>query len=260
MNTLTIIVIALIAACMIIGAIRGFVKSALGLIFSVVSLVVAYMLVPFVGIFIVNNTGIDEYVEEKVKLKIENEIEDRIKKDFFAETGMDIMSVDPGLIDVIKTEVYANDPNKNEQIDIIKSLGFTEGFTNSLIENNNDDEKNRIGAVGFYDYIAKYIGYRAANLVAYVITFFTINIIFAVLTLILKLAVKLPVLNGLNRLGGALLGAVLGLVIVWAVFVLFESIPGQDICVRAVDQINESSFLTFIQEKNIFTSMMKSIK
>lgn len=260
MNTLTIIVLIIIVACMIIGALRGFVKSALGLVFSIVSFVLAYMLVPLVGAFLISNTQIDDYVEDKVRQKIEIEVEERIKSDFLSETGMDIMSVDPTLMETIKAEVYATDPSKNEQINIIRSLGFTEGFTNSLIENNNEDEKNRIGAMGFYDYIAKYIGNRAANLVAYVITFFTINIIFAILTLILRLAVKLPVLNGLNRLGGALLGAVLGLVIVWAMFVLFESIPGQDICVRAVNQINESSFLTFIQEKNIFTSMLKSIK
>ncbi|MBQ9198685.1 MAG: CvpA family protein [Lachnospiraceae bacterium] len=231
MNILTINVIIIIAVCAVIGAARGFVKAALGVLFSVIALIAAYLLVPLVGAFIINNTGVDEYIEAKVKDRIEKEI----------------------------VELPVN-PNKNEQIDIIKRLGFTESFTDSLLENNNEDAKKLIGAVDFYDYISKYIARRTVNLIAYVITFACLSILFAVINIIMKLAVKLPVLKGLNRLGGAIFGGVLGLIIVWVLFIFVAYMPEKDICVKAMEQIEESGFLSFIYDNNLLVNMIDNLK
>ncbi|MBQ9608631.1 MAG: CvpA family protein [Lachnospiraceae bacterium] len=259
MNSLTIGVIALIVVFMIIGALRGFVRSALGIILSVVSVIVAYLFVPVTTDLIIKHTNVDDVIESKIKTMIEDEIEDRLKKEI---DGMELgnIDIDESVISKLKKEVLNTEPDKNQQIDIINNLGISEALKNALIENNNFEIKNEMGASGFYDYLTKYITKRIINLIAYIITFVIIGLVFTILIYVLKLVVKLPVVNGLNRIGGAAFGFVEAVIIIWILFLIVDNLPDYPVCVNINNQINESGLLTFMHEKNILFHLLDELK
>lgn len=259
MNSLTMSVIAFIIIFMIIGAVKGFVRSALGIILSIIAIVAAYMLVPITANLIINYTNIDETIHSKIRARIEAEIEEKIINE--AESmGLGDMASDESVLNELKDDIINSEPNRNQQIDIINNLGISDTLKNSLIENNNTDIKNDMGVTGFYDYITKYITYRIVNLIAYILTFVFIGLIFAIITYTLKFAVKLPVINGLNKIGGAALGFVEAIIIIWILFAVIDNLPAYPVCVSITNQIKENGLLTFIYEKNVIIHMLESLK
>ncbi|MBR1815884.1 MAG: CvpA family protein [Lachnospiraceae bacterium] len=259
MNSLTIGVMAFIVIFMIIGAIRGFVRSALGIILSIVAIVAAYLLVPVTADVMINHTDIDDKIENKIKARIETEIEDRVKKEV-EEIGGGVISSNESIIGELTNEVLNIEPDKNQQIDIINNLSISDTLKNALIENNNTEIKNEMGVSGFYDYLTKYITKRIINLIAYIVTFAIVGLIFAVLIYVLKFVVRLPVVNGLNRIGGAAFGLMEAVIIVWILFAIVDNLPDYPVCVSITNQIKESGALTYIYEKNILVHLLEELK
>ena len=259
MNSLTIGVTAFFAIFMIIGAVRGFVRSALGIILSIVAIVAAYLLVPVTADVITNHTSIDEKIEAKINARIESEIEDRVKKEV-EDMGNGIIPLDDGIINELKNEVLNTEPDKNQQIDIINNLGISDTLKNALIENNNMEIKNEMGVNGFYNYITRYLTNRIINLIAYITTFAFIGLIFTLLIYVSKLVVRLPVVNSLNRIGGAAFGLMEAVIIIWILFVIVDNLPDYPICISINNQIKESGLLTFIYEKNILLHLFEELK
>ena len=259
MNLLTICIAVFIITFMIIGAAKGFVRSALGIIFSLIAIAAAYLLVPVTANLIIDYTDIDEAIERKINARIETEIEKRVK-DEVENLGIGAVTADEGIINSIKNEILKSEPNKNQQIDIINNLSVSDTLKKALIENNNMEIKNEMGTTGFYDYITKYITYRMVNLIAYISTFALIGLIFAVIKFALRFAVKLPIIGSLNKIGGAALGFVEAVIIIWVFLIIVDNLPNYSWCLRLSEQINESGLITFIYEKNVFSHLLEDIK
>ena len=257
MNILTIVVIIIIILGAVCGYMKGLVKSLLGAVFSVASIVLAYLISPFMYNIMVQRTVLDDYFTEKISQLIEEDVELKVKNDYFYKTGIQLKDSveDKELIKKLKEEAYGFDPDLSDQINIINNLEIPESMKKEL--NNNNDKKTDIEADNFYDYIAKYVVGRAMRLLAYLASCFLVGVVLAIIVVALGFISNLPVVGSLNKLGGALLGGVMGLIIVWIMFTVFVSLPGQEFCQKAVKQIEESKILSYLQDRNMFLNIIK---
>lgn len=258
MNTLTVIVILIIVFGAVIGFMRGLLRCLIGIAFSLLSVLIAYLISPFMYGVLVEKTSLDDYATERISAIIEEDIEQKIKEEYLEKTGQNL--TDMSLLESLKEQVYQYDPDKSDQANIINNLNIPESLKKSLVDDNAYGEKTDIEADNFYDYIAKLIVKRAMKMTAYVVSFMLISLIFAIIIITLKLVTKLPVIGGLNKVGGAFLGALIGLVAIWIMFTVFVSFPGQELCQNAAKQIEESKILSLIQDSNIFMGIVERIK
>lgn len=254
MNTLTVIVILIIVFGAVIGFMRGLLRCLVGMLFSALSVLIAYLISPFMYGILVEKTSVDDYVTERISTMIEEDIEQKIKDEYFEKTGLELTDTD--LLKSLKEKVYQYDPDKSDQANIINNLNIPKSLKKSLVDDNAYGEKTDIEADNFYDYIAKLIVKRAMKMISYVVSFLLISIIFAIIIIALKIVTKLPVIGGLNKIGGAILGALISLVIVWIMFVIFVNYPGQDFCKNAAKQIEESKILLYIQDNNFVQALL----
>ena len=251
MNALTIITIIIILSAAVIGYIKGLVRCVFGVLFSVITFLLPYLISPFIYGILVDRTTIDDYAERRVSAIIEENVEQKIKGEYFEKTGQELADIT--LLEKLKEEAYKYDPTKSDQTNIINNLSLPESLKKNILDNNNYGESIGIKADNFYDYISKYIVERAMRMVAQAVSFLLIGLILSVIIIALKLVSKLPILGGINRVFGALLGGFMGLLIVWIFFAICVSFPGQEFCANAVKQIEESKILTFIQDINLFS-------
>jgi len=186
LNFLDILVIATMALCIIIGAWRGFVRTVLGFANFVLAVFLTNMLYPHVGRFL---RGIDG---------------------FFSATSTSIRTV-MGL----DAAIYAE--SRAAEMEIINALPLPAVFRDALIENNNPIIYQALGATGLADFISGFLAGIVINIISMVIVFVVIFSGLMVLTRVLNILTKLPVINSLNKLLGAALGAVWGLLLTWLV-------------------------------------------
>ncbi len=99
-------------------------------------------------------------------------------------------------------------------------------------------------------YIPDYIPGRSG--VSYSISVILATIIIAFLDHLLKLITKIPVLSTLDRVGGALIGIVIGIVLDWLAVVFIIKFSDMDWAKQAAAAIQQSPLLSGLLKLNIF--------
>lgn len=101
-------------------------------------------------------------------------------------------------------------------------------------------------------YLAPLIIKSASFIVVYVVAGLVLMIIEKTLCLI----ARLPVLSSLNRLAGAGVGAMKGLIIVWLLFMVMTIFMDKDIAGRGLRQIGENPILTSLYDNNLIVKLV----
>lgn len=82
------------------------------------------------------------------------------------------------------------------------------------------------------------------------------GLILMIIEKIFCLVAKLPVLNSLNRLGGAGVGAAKGLIIVWLFFMVLTIFMDKELPGKALRQIGESAILRELYDNNLIVKLI----
>lgn len=251
MNIMTIIVLLLFGLFTALGFKRGLFKSVFKLVIMAAALLVSYLITPFVSNLIINHTELDTYINDKTYAAIYRVAENRVKE----ELG----NAASGVVDEL-TEIALNvEPSRSQQVDIIQRMNLPEFMTNAIITNNNDEVRGQLGADNFYKYLAFYISYMIVNAISFVLSFALVFIIANIIYFAAGIVRKLPVVGGIDRIGGAALGFCEALLVVWLVFVLLSVFSNTEIGEGMVRQIENSSLLGFIYDKNVFSSLITKL-
>ena len=184
MNILDILVIIIMLLNIALGIRRGFIRSMIGLINFILAIILTNILYPPVGRFLRGIDGLYNALSTSIRQNL-------------------------GLDALIEGAIYAT------QTEIINSLPLPQILRNALIENNNPIIHDALQATDFAGYIAGFLAGIAINIITLVAVFILLLIGLNLFCHILDLIAKLPVLNSLNKLLGAILGAVWGLLINW---------------------------------------------
>lgn len=154
----------------------------------------------------------------------------------------------------VEDMLFKGNEEKTEQEDIIEGLPLPKSIKESLQENKAKQEAN------IKSYVVDHVTGIVINALAFVLTFVIVFIALWVISIALNIISKLPILNQLNKMAGLLVGGLQGVIIVWILFVLLTVFSGTELGKSAIGQINDSTILSFIYNKNfLLNTVMNAV-
>lgn len=224
MNWLSVVILAVIVLCIFQGLRRGMVRSAFSLISVILTLFFGSLLNPYMSRFLTENTPIYDTVQEKCEGSITAALE-----------------------------------NKEEQDQFISGLPLPESMKQILAENNNEQSYQTLLAETFSEYLSHSIAKMAIGSISLIFTFLLVSMFMNLLVGMLDGIFSLPVLSLLNRAGGAVLGAVQGIFVVWICFLIITLFWDAAWAQEATTLIKENEITYFLYENNILLHFMSEI-
>lgn len=207
----------------LIGLKRGLVKMAFSLVSVVVILVLVNILTPSVEQLLKNTPiykEINNNIEEYVSTHVANATEDK------TQSGI------------------------NAQTKIIEELPLPKGVKTALNENNNQDGYKSLQVDSFSAYIATMLSEFILGAVTFLGLFVILSLLMKILMEVLNVVTKLPVINTFNAGGGAVLGLIEALVVLWILCMIITAFSatewGQQVCKAIAD----NELLSIIYDSN----------
>lgn len=226
MNELLVIVGAIFLICVIVGVVRGFIKIVASLLATIAIIVLVVVLNPFVSGAIQKVVPLEELMQEKCM-----EI-------LMPEAETDEMAEEMEL-------------SREAQIAAIEQSKLPEFFKQLLLENNNSEVYTILGVTTFAEYMVKYLAKIIADILAFLLTFLVVTIIVRTVLYIFGVIGDLPVIGGINRIAGGLLGLGTGVVIVWVLFIVITVMYDTALGSWGLEKIADNQILTILYENNI---------
>ena len=205
------------------GHYRGFFRMAV----SMVSLILAFgfvrMAMPSVASFIKNQTPVHGWIKEGIKKTITPD-----------ESGTDQQS-------------------------LIESLDLPYEIEKFLLENDTLDRYKTQGENVIADYISTCLTDWIINGVGFVLLFILVSTGMHLLIWWLDIMARLPVISGINKLAGALLGGLQGLFFLWLFFLLVTAFSRTGWGAGLIRQIEASKWLGFLYHYNIVVRIVMGL-
>lgn len=231
-SVLTAGVALFVAAMIFIGYKRGLIKTAFSLVSVLIVLILVQVLTPLAKEIIIK-TPVYEQISEQISVYVEKNIVGTAEG--ISQTGVEA------------------------QENIIKSLPLTKSAKESLVENNTSKGYEALGVDNFSDYISAFLLNMILNAATFIILFVLLTLLVQILMHILDLISKLPVINALNKGGGAFLGLAQAVVILWIaciIVTLFSTSEwGEEVC----KAIESSPLLSLIYDNNLIQNLLMGL-
>lgn len=225
MNWLLAVVIGIVIYFGIQGRRRGFIRTVFTLFSLIIALVLTYTLSPYISKSLQKSEKIQGYVTKTVETVIKTEKEETV----------------------------------SDQVEYIDGLNLPKSLKTALIENNNKEVYTAFAVKSFQDYVNHYVVYLIMNALSFILTLMIIKILLFVAVKMLDILSKLPIINGLNKSAGLLVGILHGFIVVWVLCIFLTVFSGTEWGIRLYTMINESLVLTTIYDNNLLLSGITSI-
>lgn len=228
MNIFLIVVLIILAASMIWGYWRGFVRITFSLVAMILMIVLVSWATPYITDFLKANTTIYENLVERCAQEIQDTAEEGMANTI-EDTAGDLASETKKVSDNIQLpQLWV------EQI--MEKVGVT---VSQNMENS-----------GVYRQIGEYIADWILRGISFFAAFLLTAIFLKLIVGLLDIIAKLPLIKGVNRLLGGVAGLVQGIVIVW-LLLFFVTIACTTQFGMSIQQyINESKILTYLYQHN----------
>lgn len=236
MNVLLIIVGIIFLLCMVVGFVRGFIKIVASLASTIAIIVLVAFLTPSVSNIIQKLIPIEEFAQDKCAqiLMLEQEDDEEVTE---------------------QREI-----SREEQIRLLENAELPEIFRQLLLENNNHEIYETLGVSTFSEYVGSYLAKLVSNIVSFLLTLLVVTIVIRTILYILGIISDLPVIGGLNRLAGGVIGLGTGLILVWVLFIVITLLYDTEIGKMCFENISENQFLTILYENNILLDYITKFK
>jgi len=216
----TIVVAAILIFFLIWGFHRGFLRILLTTLALVVTVVVAGILTPYVS-SLLGSTFIGKSIDKKVGTYIEKNIDAPV----------------------------VNRVSEAQEI-VIDKLPLPKFMRSDISEKNTTAEYVAMKVSNFTGYLKVRLVNIILGAIAFVILLILIYLIIRILMGLSKVISKVPIIGGVNRILGAFLGLVEGLLGIWLLCLLVMMLSGTKFGMSAVDVINSNAFLKFFYDNN----------
>jgi Colicin V production protein. len=231
-NWLLIIVVAILAIFALKGRKDGFIKTIFSICSLLLALVLAYNVQPYVSKALQNNDKVKGYVTEKMDDAIHLNKKEKAKH------------IDKGV---------------TGQNNIINSLHLPKSLKKSLVDNNNSEVYKAFAVHSFKDYISNYLALMVINAFSFVVVFVLVWVILFLISTTLNVLSHLPLINGLNKTAGLLVGLLKGLGVVWVLCIVLTVFSSTKIGQTLYGYINSSFLLSSIYDNNILLQAITNI-
>lgn len=267
-NWLLVVVCVILLVGIIVGTVKGIFRIAISLLAFVASIALVIFLAPYIGDAIKKWTPIGEVVEEKcVEIFTPDITMENIDQLDLSDTPL--AGYDPDELEALNLEelnrlgLDMEDINgmlgeipKDTQIQLIEKSGIPDFIKNGLLEHNNSEVYEELGVTTFPEYVAAYVSDIVVNILSFLITLLLVTVIVKAVIVAVDLLSVLPLVNGVNRLTGGIVGLLLGLLFVWVGFLVITLSYTTDIGKLCFQQISDSAFLTFLYQNNLILTLL----
>jgi len=189
-NSLDIVVAIIFITCIMIGMIRGFLRTAFSFVSILVSFYIARAIYQPVSAFLRENTPIYELLKAQIilTLRIHTHVERYIQQ--------------------------------GEGV-VIDRLPLPQVVLERLAQNNTPATRLMMGVTTLEEYIGSFLAIMCVNIIALVLVYVIAIYLTGLIDRALRIASRLPILWMLDSLGGFIVGALIGSFAVWAVVTLY---------------------------------------
>lgn len=188
---LEVAVAAYLIGMMLYGHYRGFIRIAVSVMSLFITLFAVRVAIPQTAAWLEHNTALYETMKESA-LKASG-----------LDEKMDEMAQTAGLA------------GKAGERAVIESLEIPDQVKKLLIENNNGEVYQEMGVQIFEDYVGKYLADRVIRVIIFTVLFTVFYASLHIAIVWLNLLSRLPIIYGLNKIAGAVLGLTEALIFVW---------------------------------------------
>lgn len=224
MNWLIIAVAGIVLFNVFDGFRRGFIKKSVAVLSLVLTLAFVTWLTPIITGFLTDYTPLYDNLQKKCT-------------EAFTDTDF-------------------NENEKTDQALAIEEMHLPDNIKEMLLENNNHEAYDLLEVTGFYEYVGAYLAKMIINTAAYLLSFVIVWTALRVITMALDIVAMLPLLHGINKLAGGVLGAAEGIVLVWIAFLLVTAFCSGAVGQQFFEMISESRFLLFLYENNVIMKIV----
>lgn len=239
MDILLIIVLIVLGCFALHGYIRGMVRMIFSLVAIVLTIVLASLVAPYTAEFLRTQTPLYDTIREKcmeaVSSGIEKNMEGRLPEQ--QEGSGQNETAEPEKWNVFGVEL----PSEVQEF-----------LTGNLTEQTGDLLENS----GIYEQAADLIADAVLLRLSWTLSFIIISILLGVLIHLLDIIARLPGINSINHVGGLIVGALEGLVIVWILFFVITLCQSSDWGGAMMQEIQENPLLKLLYENNVIEQIL----
>lgn len=232
-NWLSVVVGIYLLAMVLYGHHRGLIRLAVSMLALIVSLSAVHFLLPVATEFVKENTAVQETISENMK----------------KWTGL------------VSNGGYSDENLKLPAVQrsIIENSDLPQSIKDTLIENNNSEVYEMLGVQAFTEYIGKYLANKILNSIVFILLFLAIYILIRIIMKWLDIIARLPILSGINKLAGAVLGGAEGLVFLWIAFLAITALSYTSWGTLMMRQIETSKWLSYLYGHNFLNIVALSV-
>ena len=168
----------------------GFVREVVTMFFWVLSIALVWFMNPYVNDFLKENTPLYEFVQSRTRDYVESKLEGNTAAE------------------------------EQEQSSLLENLGLPSFLTEEIEENNNASVYQYLAVNTFTDYVSDYLAVAAVNGVSFLVSLLLATLLIRMLAYALDIIARLPIINGINKSAGALVGVVKGILFIWIILMV----------------------------------------
>lgn len=308
MNWLLIVVGVIFLVGVIMGVVRGGLRIAVSLGTTIATLLLVFILTPYVSKAIYSLTPADDLIESTITRKMANIVttsglkdmglteesllellkERGISEKALESAGISLQDILDGnvsssvlkanglpenLIDslangeaeeveAVEGEEVSEDADipRDVQMSAIQNADLPNIFKSLLRDNNNSEVYSALGATNFLEYISTYLTKIIIGILAFLITFIVLTIVFRSIIFALDIFTKIPGIGALNRLAGAVAGFLIALIVVDLIFVVITLCYTTGFGQQLFAMIDSEPILGFLCDHNLVMRMATSFR
>ncbi|MCL2171684.1 MAG: CvpA family protein [Defluviitaleaceae bacterium] len=219
MNWLDIFVIIILALCILGGVRRGFIRTILGFANFIIAIILTNMFYPYMARFL---RGLEWFYYPL--------------RDGVAQS----LSLDEAVSEHVGAAAY----------DVIQNLPLPQFLRDYIAANDNPIIRTSLAATGLTDFIGGFVTSIIINIISIIIVFILVFAGLVIITGLLDIIARLPVINTLNKLLGAAVGAVWGVLVIWFLLGTAAIFLAAGTDFPMMEALDSSSIARFFHEAN----------
>ena len=231
MNWLLIVLALLLAASVAWGIYRGLLRVIYSMAAWIIILVFVTWATPHVADWMIKNTPIGEKIESNCKDELRefvNGDEEKKEKAEKETEKQDLQELEVRIPDVV-----------------LDKITDTHKVADELLEDS-----------GTYDAMATRASNLAMTAIAFLVVLLITFLVLHILSQVLDLISKLPVIGGVNHVLGGLAGFIKGIVLIWLLFAFVAMGSATTIGSVMLEAIYDSPILVWIYENNLVLTIL----
>lgn len=212
------------------GYSKGFIRIVLSFAMTIISFILAILLAGPFESFVKNSTPVYDKINKQMTEYVSKYV--------------------PKELDVASEEL---------QKEAIRGLKLPSAIQSRLIDSNTIDEKLAMGTESFSEYLAVSLTDTLVEAFSVIILFICIKLILRIIVSLIDLISKLPLVNGVNKSLGGLVGLAEGILIIWVVCIMLTAISGTEIGQQIFSAISTNKILSFVYNNNLLLKFLNNI-